>query len=107
MFLTIEEVAKKAFNKGIREQIEWLSDKVWLCNIPSDVVKINEMICAAQFLKGIGTDVRELSEEEVAELVTTLTALRTLKMKDQIRELLTVTLFKCGITIAEEEGGAL
>lgn len=95
-FDRIRPAAKVAFEKQLREKVEWLSTRCWATNLRSSFEELNEIIEAGINL-GVSGNCRQLTEQEMVGLVTAIKPLRTLKMETEVREILIIALNNAGV----------
>jgi hypothetical protein len=87
--------AHDALIKRLHEQVQWLCEQAWPSQLEHWLNELNESLKAGVKLEVTHTD--PFTEVEIKELVEKLHPLRTLKMKDEIREILVETLEKKGL----------
>lgn len=80
----LQEVAKAAFSKRIKEEVKWLAKDCWVTNLNSTTRKLNQLLTAANELNA--TKVTLLTEEEAVELAKDLTPLRSLELVAEAHE---------------------
>ncbi|MEK7203830.1 MAG: hypothetical protein AAB627_01990 [Patescibacteria group bacterium] len=87
--------AAEAFVAQLRDKAVWLAERCWASNLEAYIQEINEIIEAGRKMKV--TEARQFLVDEIAEMVTDLSPLRTLKMKKEAREYIVVALLKNGV----------
>lgn len=85
----------EAFVAQMRDKVDWVSNQCWPANLELNLKEINELIVAGVKL-GV-CQAKIFSAEEITEMVSDLSSLRTLEMKAEAREYLISALAKKGV----------
>lgn len=109
MLLNLDSVrpaAKAAFEKVLREKVEWISTRCWPDNLATYLKDLNGIIAAGVTMEV--TTARQFTEKEVLQLADLLSPLRTLDMKKETRLFLIATVCALGVdpAIFEEKGNS-
>ena len=88
--------AKTAFDKQLRDKVAWISGRCWESNLENHVKELNEIIDAGTKL-GVAGESRQLTEQEIKNLVSTIQPLKILKMEAETRAEILDILGKAGV----------
>lgn len=89
-------VIRAAFEKVLREKVEWIARKCWKMNLETHIRQINDVLSSGSEL-GVSS-ARLLTDEEIKELFSTISPLKTLEMDDEIHKILIKAVCELGIS---------